>query len=507
MRTFPTPILALLSLTTVTLACQDKGVSAYNTDPTAGILAPADGTAVDAGALVELFGVVGDAQTDTVDIAVSWASDIDGELDTTAPAIDGEVYYATSALTGGDHAITLSAIDEQGLSAQATIQLHVGTGGGGPGSPTVVILGPTDGQEIASTDVQNLVAAVTDAEDAYDTLQVELIDVPDGSLWVGNPTSTGSLTVPMSLSIGTHILTVNAVDSDLNTATASVTFSIIDDGRPHVTIDTPADGSEIATGTSTSFRGTVSDDITDVEALQLTWVSDIDGLLAANPADSSGATSTAPALSTAIHTVTLTATDHEGKTGSDSIVVTVYDPNDRDDDGDGWTENEGDCDDADPSTSPGEVDVCDSADNDCDGVINDEDLDSYESNDTSPGYACGEVDDSFLWTGSTLELSALTLSESSDEDWFSWSADDEYYDNVSVSATVTGLPASGTYVVELWSLDTGSIVDSDSGASSLTVSFSGDIFSDEDDNFAIRVYATTWPAGSCDTLYDLSIHS
>ncbi len=499
--------LFFLLLPVVFTGCQDKGVSVYNTEPTTSILAPADGTAVDAGSLVEFYGVVGDAQTDPESIAVSWASDLDGELDTTPAAVDGSVYFASSSLMGGDHAVTLTAVDEQGLSAQSTIQLHVGTGPGGPGSPAVVILGPTEGQEIASTDVLNLVAAVTDAEDPYDTLQVELIDVPDGSLWVGNPTSTGSLTVPMALSIGNHQLTVNATDSDLNVGTATVDFAIIDDGRPHVTIDTPADGTEIPVGTETSFRGTVADDDTDPEALLLSWASDVDGELSTNPADSAGATSTAPVLSLGIHTVTLTATDVDGKTGSDSIVVTVYDPSDRDDDGDGWTENEGDCDDADGSINPGATDVCDSLDNDCDGQVNDDDMDTYEVNDVSPGYDCGDVDVSFLWTGATLSLSALTISSPVDEDWFEWNAVDEYWDNVSISATATGFPSSGTYVLELWSLDTGSVVDTASGSASLTVSYAGDIFDDGEDHFAVRVYATTWPAGSCSTLYTLSIHS
>ena len=134
----------LMILTPALLAaCQDKGVSVYNTEPTASILAPEDGAAVDAGSLVEFYGVVGDAQTDTEAIAVSWSSDLDGELDTAPAAVDGSVYFASSSLSGGDHAVTLTAIDAEGLSAQATVQLHVGTGPGGPGSPTVVILGPT----------------------------------------------------------------------------------------------------------------------------------------------------------------------------------------------------------------------------------------------------------------------------------------------------------------------------------------------------------------------------
>lgn len=51
-----------------------------------------------------------------------------------------------------------------------------------------------------------------------------------------------------------------------------------------------------------------------------------------------------------------------------------------DDDGDGWSECQGDCNDNDSNINPGEPDICDGIDNDCDGLI-DEDCNEPEPDD------------------------------------------------------------------------------------------------------------------------------
>ncbi|TFV97904.1 HYR domain-containing protein, partial [Algoriphagus kandeliae] len=71
--------------------------------------------------------------------------------------------------------------------------------------------------------------------------------------------------------------------------------------------------------------------------------------------------------------VTLTITDENGNQGSATAIVTIsinaIDPGDLDSDNDGFTPNQGDCDDSDDTVYPGAPEVCDGKDNNCDGAI------------------------------------------------------------------------------------------------------------------------------------------
>ena len=67
------------------------------------------------------------------------------------------------------------------------------------------------------------------------------------------------------------------------------------------------------------------------------------------------------------------------------------DPLTIDDDGDGFTENDGDCNDADPNIKPFGDEICDFFDNDCDGLTDDED-DSLLADSTTTYYADNDRD-------------------------------------------------------------------------------------------------------------------
>ena len=510
LRPRPTRVLALC-LPALLAACADHKVAVFNTPPAISIVRPLDGDAFEPDDVIEIEAVAEDSQDPPEELRLYWTSSLDGDLGEGSPDSNGEVYLALSELSSGTHALTLTVVDTDGESASQSVGFDVGYGGN-TGAPTVILVSPTEGEAFTVGQAVTVFGTVTDEEQAWDTLELTLSSSREGNLWVGNAASTGTVTVDLAAGLGegTHVLTLSAEDQDGNVGSASVSVDVMADGRPTAAITSPTDGGVYAYTETLSLQGTVSDAETDTELLQVTWESDLDGLLGSGNPDSSGFTAVGTALSVGVHTLTLTAIDHELKEGSDSIVVSVQDPLDVDDDGDGWTENMGDCDDEDGTTYPSAAEACDTMDNDCDDQVNEDWWDTYEPDDRSAdAYDLGDVDGT-LWTGDSLTLSAITLHGEGDEDWFEWDAHDDFLiDNVSITVRVTGLPAAGNYVLELYQVDGSSyeLQGSDDGSGSLSVSFEGDVFDGDEDDWAIRFYSTTWPSGSCTTTYSISISS
>ena len=489
------------------LACNEGGVRSYNTPPVTSIVTPEDGAIVNPGDIVEFYGIARDDQDLAGEITIRWESSFDGVIDTTAPDANGDLRVTTNTLQPGEHIITLTAQDTAGESGESSIALQVGEGENSAGAPVIVILSPVEGSQVGSSAPVNLLATVADDADAPESLVVEVLDVPDGVVFNGYPNATSTLDVPMDPSIGVHTVIVSALDSTGKTGTASVSFEVIQDNVPVVNIDTPISGSTYDNIDTITFSGTISDDTTPPEQVVTVWSSDIQGLLNTNPPDSYGTTSFGGLLLLGTHVITLTATDLELNEGRDTLTLTVEDPLARDDDGDGYTEYAGDCDDTDDTLSPAESDVCNDVDEDCDGYVNDPYWDSYEYNDDyTIAYNFGEVDKDFLWSGSTLEISGLTFSDANDDDWYRWGADDELWDNVDVSVVVSDLNAAGDYVVELY--DGGlNLLGSDSGDGSMNVDWTSDIWDDGDDEFYVHIYAISWPSASCANSYKLQLRS
>jgi hypothetical protein len=48
-------------------------------------------------------------------------------------------------------------------------------------------------------------------------------------------------------------------------------------------------------------------------------------------------------------------------------------------------------------------------------------------------------------------------------------------------------------------------VDVDTGTGRLSVEFIGDVWDGGEDNFALRIYADTWPGGTCGRRFEVEI--
>jgi len=136
--------------------------------------------------------------------------------------------------------------------------------------------------------------------------------------------------------------------------------------------------------------------------------------------------------------------DTSGDTGKDTGTDTGGDtaaPDDVDDDGDGYTENQGDCDDTDRTTHPETLDGCDGVDNDCDGAIDDDaPADAYEPNDTTP-YNLGSLE-----VDPEVSLAAW-LNNDDDVDRFQFTIVDDTWDFFTLHVDVSDIPADANYLV------------------------------------------------------------
>ena len=135
------------------------------------------------------------------------------------------------------------------------------------------------------------------------------------------------------------------------------------------------------------------------------------------------------------YTIIAYATSEQQLTGYDFAVVTVLDPADVDDDGDGHTENLGDCDDGDASVFPGASETCDGRDENCDGSIDegfDTDGDGYLS-----ATLCGPLGDDC-----DDEDPALTPADDDGDGWSTCAGDCDDGDPAASPADADGDGAS-----------------------------------------------------------------
>ncbi|MEC7984010.1 MAG: putative metal-binding motif-containing protein [Myxococcota bacterium] len=243
-------------------------------------------------------------------------------------------------------------------------------------TPTLVIESPLSGDAFDEYETIAFSGSVSDDRDRSDALAISWESDLQGILHQDPPTEEGESTFDYSsLLPGEHEIMLSVTDSDGARSSDSIQISIIDQyDEPSIVIQEPTD-TLLEVGVETRFSVQVSDGQDEPVDLSPLFSSDLDGAFCEAVWESPDYYTCDSILSLGFHTLTFTVTDTHGYVSSIEMNVDVVLPEDYDNDGDGYTENQGDCDDSNPLTHPDALESCDFADNNCDDLI---DNDPYD---------------------------------------------------------------------------------------------------------------------------------
>ena len=180
-------------------------------------------------------------------------------------------------------------------------------------APTAAIGSPASGSSIFSGDPVTLQGSANDPETgALSGSALTWRSSLDGTL------ATGTSHTTSSLSVGSHTITLTAMDPAGGSDTAQVALDIVDNQPPAATITAPLDGAQYLAGSEVEFSATATDpEDGSLSGGAFTWSSSLDGDLG------TGSPLATTGLSVGSHTVTVTAADSRGLEDTDAITVTV----------------------------------------------------------------------------------------------------------------------------------------------------------------------------------------
>lgn len=181
-------------------------VGAANEAPTVRIDAPTSGEVVATGVGLDLLGVALDTVTLPGDLAVSWTSDLDGLLGTSVPGALGAVTLTGVVLSKGLHQIELAATDDAGGLTTTDVEVRVDD------PPSLTLDGPTEGAQLVWPAQLRVEATLTDTVSPSQDLRLVVTSDLSGQLMDVGVDAGGHVVADVSLSLGTHVLTLQARD-------------------------------------------------------------------------------------------------------------------------------------------------------------------------------------------------------------------------------------------------------------------------------------------------------
>jgi len=198
-----------------------------------------------------------------------------------------------------------------------------GAGGSDNTGPQATITSHSDGDHILEGHVVSFMGSVSDDEDVSTDLQVRWLSDERVLCEATSPSADNFTTCEATLWDSGDI-TLEVTDTDGASTTESITLGVVATEAPSVAILYPSSDSIYYADQPISFSAVVSDAEDEPADLSVTWGSSNDGelVLDATPA-SDGSIFSTTYLSEGEHALTLTATDSTGKTGMDSVVISV----------------------------------------------------------------------------------------------------------------------------------------------------------------------------------------
>lgn len=247
-------------------------------------------------------------------------------------------------------------------------------------APTVQITAPAEGDQLLLGNLSTFTAQISDDKGIQTVTWTA-----NGAPITGESaltTTTASLSTDKWLPLGDIQINARAVDASGLFAEDQITITIVENAEPIVSFLSPTADAQVPVGLSVDIQAQITDpNETDPSLLSLSW----QGATGPEHPDTTGlATGSITPEAEGFFTVTLSATDPQGRNTSAVLSLQAFNV---DNDGDGESDisvGGTDCDDTDPTIYAAATEHCDGRDENCNGLIDDNAADAntwYADND------------------------------------------------------------------------------------------------------------------------------